>query len=509
MRTEKALKNSISGVVSYILLALIAFVVQRVFKDCLGKEFLGINGLFTNIMSGLGIVELGFGSAIIVNMYRPVAENNIPQIKSLMCYYKKIYRMIAFIVLGLGLLIMPFTDYLVGKNVAASINIKIIFLLYLFDSVVSYFLTYKRSILYANQRDYYITWLHTAVYITVNLLQVLLLYLTKNFYLFISVSMASRLIENIIINIMANRMYPYLRSKDVSPLDRSIVADIKKKVHGLIFHKIAGFVVTGTDNIIISVVPGLGVIMVGVYSCYSMITKKLMGMIDALFNSLTSGVGNLLIEGNKEKSYEIFKVTHFIVTWIYVFAAVSFYYVSFPFIELWMGKDFVLDGITVFVITCDMFFRGNRASFGTFKSAAGVFYEDRYVPILEIVVNLCMSIPLAMRFWIKGVLFGTICSSLVVYTLSYPRYVYRLIFDKSIKTYIIDNAYSILQFVVAFVAVYVVNSFVNCDSAVLRLVITLAECCIIPNIVILLMNWKSNEFKYIRTTGLRLLKRTK
>lgn len=156
-----------------------------------------------------------------------------------------------------------------------------------------------------------------------------------------------------------------------------------------------------------------------------------------------------------------------------------------------------------------MFFRGNRASFGTFKSAAGVFYEDRYVPILEIVVNLCMSIPLAMRFGIKGVLFGTICSSLVVYTLSYPRYVYRLIFDKSIKTYIIDNAYSILQFVVAFVAVYVVNSFVNCDSAVLRLVITLAECCIIPNIVILLMNWKSNEFKYIRTTGLRLLKRTK
>lgn len=120
-----------------------------------------------------------------------------------------------------------------------------------------------------------------------------------------------------------------------------------------------------------------------------------------------------------------------------------------------------------------------------------------------------MSIPLAMRFGIKGVLFGTICSSLVVYTLSYPRYVYRLIFDKSIKTYIIDNAYSILQFVVAFVAVYVVNSFVNCDSAVLRLVITLAECCIIPNIVILLMNWKSNEFKIYKNNRIKAFEKNK
>lgn len=385
MRTEKALKNTISSVVSYILLALVAFVAQRVFKDCLGREYLGINSLFSNIMTGLSVVELGFGSAIIVNMYRPVANKDILAIVALIQFYKNIYRIIAFILLAIGLLILPFTDYLVG-DLSILINVKVIFLLYLSDSVVSYFLTYKRSILYANQQNYYITWIHTAVYLAVNLLQILLLYITANFYLYIFVSMVSRLVENIIINIIADKMYPYLR------IDGSMKADIKKKVQGLIFHKLASFLVTGTDNIIISLVPGLGVIMVGVYSCYSMITTKITGMIDALFNSITSGVGNLLIDDNKEKNYEIFKVTHFIVTWIYVFVSASFYFMSFPFIKIWMGEDFVLDSATVFVITCNMFIGGCRASFGTFKSAAGIFYQDRYVSLMESAVNLITSI---------------------------------------------------------------------------------------------------------------------
>lgn len=505
MRTKKALKNTTSSVVSYILLALVAFVVQRVFKDCLGKEYLGISSLFSNIMTGLGIVELGFGSAIIVNMYRPVANKDILAIVALMQFYKKIYRIIAFIVLAIGLMILPFTDYLVG-DLSVPFNVKVIFLLYLSDSVISYFLTYKRSILYANQQNYYITWIHTVVYLAVNLLQILLLYTTANFYLYILVSMVSRLVENIIINIIADKMYPYLRRKERVPLDGSIKADIKKKVHGLIFHKLASFLVTGTDNIIISLVPGLGVIMVGVYSCYSMIITKLTGMIDALFNSITSGVGNLLIEDNKQKSYEIFKVIHFIVTWIYVFVSICFYFISVPFIEIWMGEDFVLDRATVLVITCNMFIGGCRASFGTFKSAAGIFYEDRYVPFMESVVNLITSIPLAFAFGVKGVLLGTICSTLFLYIFSYPRYVYRLIFNKGWKVYTVDCMKSVLQFAISFLATLAIMHFVNLESVFIELIVTAIVCCIVPNVIMLLMNFDSKEFLYVRITGIRLMK---
>ena len=133
-------------------------------------------------------------------------------------------------------------------------------------------------------------------------------------------------------------------------------------------------------------VPGLGIIMVGVYSSYSMITTKLVGLIDNIFNSVTAGVGNLLLEDDREKIYKMFRNIQFMNAWIYIFFAISFYYVSFPFVELWMGKDFVLDNLTVLVIAVNMFVGGMRASFGIFKNAAGIFYEDRFIPIIEALI---------------------------------------------------------------------------------------------------------------------------
>ena len=496
MRTEKAIKNVISSMASYFVLTILGFIVQSVLKHSLGAEYLGISGLFTNIISGLSVIELGFGSAIIVNMYKPVAENDTDMIVSLLQFYKKIYVIISAIVLVVGLAIVPFVDVIIGET-TVPIPTKAFFLLYLFDVIASYLLTYKRSVLYANQKTYYITWIHMFAVVVTNIVQIIFLLTLKNYFLYLITSIVLRVIENIVINILIDKAYPYVKHKEIIPLKQEVKDDIKKKVSGLFFHKISTFLVYGTDNIIISMVPGLGIIMVGIYSSYSMITTKLTALIDSIFNSVTAGVGNLLIEDDKEKSYRMFKNIQFMNGWIYIFFSIAFYYISFPFVEVWMGKDFVLDAPTVLVIAVGLFIAGMRASFGIFKNAAGIFYEDRFIPIIEAGVNLVTSIPLALMLGLKGVLIGTMCSNLLLYIYSYRKYVYGTIFGKNTVTYCKDLLKYVLYYIIAFISTAAVQQFINFESIWMQLVMVLVVSAIVPNAVIVLLNYRTEEFRYV------------
>ena len=235
MRTEKAIKNVISSIASYFILMILGFIVQSVLKHTLGAEYLGISGLFTNIISGLSVIELGFGSAIIVNMYRPVAENDTEMIVSLLQFYKKIYVIISAIVLAVGLALLPFLDFIIGET-TVPIPTKAFFLLYLFDVIASYLLTYKRSILYANQKTYYITWIHMFAVVATNIIQIVLLVATKNYFLYLVTSIVLRVVENIVINCIIDKSYPYVKDKRKLPLSEEVKSDIKKKVSGLFCH---------------------------------------------------------------------------------------------------------------------------------------------------------------------------------------------------------------------------------------------------------------------------------
>ena len=499
MRTDKALKNSFMEIASNIILIVFAFVIKRVFNNVLGPEYLGVNGLFTSLISGLCIVELGFGNAIIYNMYRPVAENNIPQIKILLNFYKKIYHIIALGIFGIGLAIIPFVELFVGET-SIDINLKLIFFMYIIDVVVTYLAAYKRSMLYVNQQSYITTFVHTSVIVATYSLQIAVLVLTRSFYAYLIVSICFRLIENFAINCIVNKKYPYVLEATSEKPDNETITDIKQKVKGLIFHNLSSFLVSGTDNIIISVVPGLGVIIVGVYSAYSLITSKFIYIVNSIFNSLTSTVGNLLVDKNKDenKIYGTFKNLFLINSWVYIFAAISFYYISFPFIELWMGKTFVLDKITVLVITLNLFINGFRAPFICFKNAAGIFYEDRFVPVVESIVNLVVSVVLAMTLGLKGVLLGTITSKMVLYSYTYPKFIYKNLFNKRTAVYIMDIAVKLVQFTIAFIITGVFIQHINTANVILNFIYRTIVCLAVPNMFMLAVNFKSEEFDFIK-----------
>ncbi|HHY99525.1 MAG TPA: polysaccharide transporter, partial [Tissierellia bacterium] len=213
MRTEKSIKNAIVAIASNIILILVGFISQAVFKTYLGQDYLGLNGLFTSIVSMLGIVELGLGTALIYHLYKPVAENDIPKIVALMRFYKLSYRIIAGIIILAGALLMPLLHFFVSTDL--NINLYYIFGLFVIESAFSYLLSYKRSILYANQENYIVNIIHIIYVIGMNLVQIILLIKTRDYILYLWLKVAFRMIENVLVTIAANKRYPYIKSKEI------------------------------------------------------------------------------------------------------------------------------------------------------------------------------------------------------------------------------------------------------------------------------------------------------
>ncbi len=403
MRSTNSIKNVVVATVMNLVIVLIGFVAQRIFLQTLGTEYLGINGLFTNILSMLGIIELGLGSAIIYHLYQPIAEDNKSKIKSLMLFYKVGYRVIGFIIAILGLLLIPFLHFIVGE-VSIPENIIYIYLLFLIDIVASYLLTYKRSILYANQKTYVINIIHIGYLIVMNVTQLAILVLTKNYIAYLWIKIICRILENVVITLIANYMYPYIKDKQIEPLDRKLRKSIFTKVKGLIYHKIGSFIVLGTDNILIS--SFLGIVTVGLYSNYNLIIATLNNLFSQVFNSITASVGNLLVENDRKKSYFIYKNILFFNSWIYAFACTGLLCVMEPFIKVWIGSEYLLSFGVLIALVINFYFQGMRKTCNTFKEAAGIFYEDRYVAVLESIVNIVASIVFIKIFGLIGVFIG-------------------------------------------------------------------------------------------------------
>ena len=495
MRSTNSIKNANTAVVSNIVTILIGIVSQAIFIKTLGAEYLGINGLFTNIVSMLGIVELGIGSAIIYNLYEPIAKDDTEKIKSLMNFYKKSYRIIAVIVFIIGMMVIPFLKNIVG-NVSIDINIEFIYSLFIIDVVASYLLTYKRSILYANQKTYITNIVHIGYLIVMNTLQIVILLIAKNFIVYLIIKIICRILENVVITIIANRKYPYINEKNVKKIDKKTTKDIVKKVKGLIFHKVGSFVVLGTDNIIIS--KFLGVVTVGLYSNYNMIIQAVSNLFLQVFDSLTASVGNLLVENNCEKSYEIYKNMLMMNSILFTFATTEIICLIEPFIKVWIGEQYLLSKVVLIILMVNFYIQGMRKTCLVFKMAAGVFHEDRYFPIIESIINIVVSVILVKIIGLPGVFLGTIVSTLPVILISYPKYVYIPLFHKSFWNYIKENVYYyILAFLTVSIAMFV-TSYISINNLILKLIVNAITSSIIFAVMQYIFFHNKSEYKYLK-----------
>lgn len=494
-RKKSSFKNMITAVSSNVLTIIVGLVAQAVFIKILGSEYLGLNGLFSNVISMLGIVELGMGSAIIYNMYKPIAENDHEKIKSLMQFYKKSYRIITLIISIIGIMIIPFIKYIVDiESVTVDINVYLVYILFLLETICSYILSYKRSMLYADQKEYITNIIHMGYTILVNTMQLTFLYFTHDYYLYLIIKVMMRLVENIVISSYVNRIYSYLLDNKVTKLDSKTEKDIFQKIRALLFHKIGTFIVSGTDNIIIS--KYLGLVTVGLYSNYYMIINAVQTVINHIIQATRASVGNLLVTESKTKQFDVFNKIRFVNFWISCFSSICIFVIMDSFITIWIGYKFVLPTKVLLVLVINFFIVSSRSTYGAFKEAAGIFYEDRFVPIIESLLNIVLSIIFVKKFGLMGVFMGTIGSGLVLWCYSYPKYVYNKLFGRKIADYIKETIYYFIIFILIAGFTYSLAILISFDNVYLQFISNVLIALIVPNVIMLLLFSKDESFKY-------------
>ena len=493
MRTKNSIKNTITSFISNIISFVFLFISQTIFIKIMGIEYTGLNGLFSNVLTLLNLFELGIGSAIIYNLYKYISKNNKEQIKSIMKFYKVSYNIIALLIFIVGLCLTPFIKHIVGKT-TVDINIYIVYILFIISTVATYVISYKRNLIYAYQKNYILNIIHMIYLVVLNILQLLIIFITKNYYLYLVVKIICILLENIIITIKANKDYPYLLEKSIKPIDKKVKEDVISRVKALFIHKVSGVVTYGTDNILISMFFGLKA--VGLYTNYHYIIQT----IDTLFRNITfstnASVGNLLVEKKYKERFIAFNKIRFLNLCITIITSTCLLCLIEPFIILWLGKKYILSKLILFILIVNYYQSMMKTPYNVFKDSAGIWREDKYVPLIQVFLNLISSIVLLKIFGMAGIFMGTIISSLLVWFYSYPKFVYTKLFNRKYKDYYIEMLKKILLSIIIITITYLINISFSIKILLLNLIVKLLISLIVPILILYLVYRKTDEYNY-------------
>lgn len=492
MRVKNSIINISAGIGSQVIITLLSFISRTIFITYLGVEYLGINGLFTNVLGMLSLAEAGIGSAIIYNLYKPVAENDQDRINMLMEFYKKAYRVIAVIVLLLGLSLLPFLGY-IAKDVKVE-NINLIYVLFLLNTAASYLFSYKISFLNVCQKGYIVTGIYSISSILSTCIKIGILYFTHSYILYLIIDMIITITTSAFLAMLVDKMYPFLKNKAASKLDSETKNNIVKNVKALVLHNIGGYIVFGTDNILIA--SFVSVTAVGLYSNYYMLINICRTFINQIFDNINHSVGNLVAKESDDKIYSVFKVVMLCNFWIYSFFTIFLYIIMEPFITVWIGSKFIMDISVLIILMINFYVSGMRRSISMVKTTSGIFHEDRYAPFLEAAVNLVVSIVLVQYMGITGVFIGTLISTLVVPFWIGPYLVYKKVFCKPVRDYFLKYTYYVTIGLATCLMTSLICNLISYDG-LLELMLRGIICLIIPNIIYIFIFYKTDEFQYL------------
>ena len=457
MRTLNSAKNLASSLGITLIMTLLGFLTRKVFVDNVGVEYLGLNGLLHNILGVMTLLEGGFATSVVYNLYKPLAEDDRPKILALLQLYRKVYRYIAIGVIVFALCLYPFIDYFI-KDSENLDYVSIVYFIFLFNSVVGYFTAYKWSIINASQQNYKLTAINLTYQIGLNLSKLAILYFTKTYILYLVVEALFGVALNIGIIRKANQLFPYIKTKERYLLDVATKTNIVTNMKALFINKIGGFFMHSTDNIIISAF--VGVASIGLYSNYTLITGTIRSLVNQALNSFSESVGNLIASESSEKVYEVFKTTFFVNFLVASIPVIVLHNTIIPFISWWLGEQYLLSYTTLCVILFNFYIDLMRSTALTFKTKAGIFVKDRFTPLFQGVINLILSYIFVQYWGLAGVLFATSLSILSIGFWQFPRLCYKYVFHQSLWKYFQKYAfYSIVAAVTLVVSVYLCGLF--------------------------------------------------
>lgn len=494
-RTSKSIKNIMTAWVSQVILTLISFIARKIFIVFLNAEYLGVNGLFTSILTVLSLAELGLGPAMVFSLYKPLAEKDNSLCATLMNMYRKAYGIIGSVVLVIGIGITPFLHFFIKEIPNGIDNISIIYIMFVMNTAISYFYAYKRLAITASQNQHIIDSTHVIVKIVMNILQIIILACTKNYIIFLVIQIISTIGENIVLSRWADKHFSWIKSKDFISLTVEKKSEITHNVGAMIFHKVGGVIIDTIDNLLIS--KYFGLLFLGIYSNYLLVINGVRSFINPIFSGVVASIGDFGVQKNKNEQYKLYKTIQFINFWIVLFCTVCLYCLIDQFVgQLWLDKKYVMDLPVKIVIMINFYIEGMRKTVLTFKEALGLPWFDRYKPLIAAAVDLIFSLVLAQIMGVIGIFIGTTITHLAVNVWYESFVLYKHGFEKNIVPFIYTY---IKQFIIMLLTIIVTFEVIELFDVegMLGFVLNLIICMIVPNVIMIAFFWTKEEFKDI------------
>lgn len=489
-RTKNVSINAAVALITQFINLIISFISRTVFIKTLGAEYLGVNGLFANILTILSFAELGIGSAIVYNFYKPLAVNDREKIKSLMLLYKKAYRIIGMTIFTIGLILIPFLKYLIKSKLDIPENITLLYLLFLLNTSASYFLVYKKSILTADQKNYIVLFISEGVRLCQLIVSIVLLISTHNYLLYLITMVCFTVLGNIVCAKTADNLYPYLKEKAVS-LRKAEVVSIFKDVRALALYKFCFVILNGTDNILVSSM--IGTIEVGLVSNYVLLTGTCSSILGLIADSFTASVGNLNAIGDNNRKKEVFDKLFFITAWLFGFASVGLAVVSKSFITAWIGENYTLPFWVVLGLVADFYVRGVHFAAYTYRVTMGFFVQAKYSAVAAAVINIVLSIIFCKMIGLSGIFIATPISRILTTGMVDPIIIYKNVFHSNpIQYYIKYILFTALFIGIGWLCNYIISLFTL--SGWIEVVINVIIVTIIFNTIMLAVFHRSTVF---------------
>ena len=509
-RKISVIKNVAAQMTAALVQTLLGFVVRKLFIVYLTTELLGLNGLMTSIIGMLSIAELGVGEAINYSLYKPLANGDHEQVNAIMKLYKKLYIAIAAVIVVLGVALLPFLHIFIDPETTQPMSyIYQIYGLFLIDTFLSYCLAYSRNIITADQKDYIVTNTDTISQIATTVLQMFILIFTRNYILYLIVKMVITFARNLILHIVSRRMHPYIKEKKAKKLPGEYIGELKHNVKALFITKISYFIVSGTDNMLLSSFVSLT--SVAIYANYITILNLLNKTFNTVFDKAKAGVGNFIALGAEDKLYGLFKNTFFINFLLTSYTTIGLFVVCNEIITAWLGIEFIWPMAIVALLAYNNYSRFILQACECFRGAVGLYSPRpfvKYIALLEGVLNLIFS--LAFIFLLENKVFGVFLGtalSTTVSTIVVPWIVYKFLFKRPLKEfYFIYVKYFIITLVTLLICSMIANLLYT-PNHLINIFIGIIVCTVITAVIYLLLFGKTEEFKYLLSLALDILKR--
>ena len=426
-RTKNATRNIVFDGALEMMNMLFPFAIRSVMLHYLGTEYLGLNGLFKSLLMFLNLAELGVGSAMVFSMYKPIAEDDTFTICALLRLYRTLYRIIGLAIAAVGLLLMPVLRNLIKGDLPAGMNLYILYLMNLGNTVMTYWLfAYKSSLLQAHQRRDVISKVSLAVRLTEYVLKILILVYTRNYYLYLSVQLLCQLAVNLLTAVCATKMYPRYVPEGKLPKEKTL--DIFRRVRDLFTSKLSATVFDAADTLVISAFMGLTAL--ALYQNYYFIITALRMMLIVVLNACMAGVGNKLVMESKEANYRDLEKISLLFLWVLGVSSSMLLCMYQPFIRVWMGEDNMLAVGLVFCFVVYYYSMGANKLINMFKDAAGIWRVDRWRPLTAALVNLGLNLATVRWLGLYGVLLSSVFSIVFIQIPWLFRNLFREVFPR-------------------------------------------------------------------------------